>query len=160
MMVAQRSNLAASLSKRCALATVLFLYAISFFLPVTDAGTPQAMYGFQAFFWAFISIIYLPMWLANPVFWVGWLFLSDGNTKTSLQCGATATLLAVSEVWFWDDRPEAGYFVWLGSMAALTIIAAFHSHNSSHRQAVTPASVDSSACLRTSAVASSERSGG
>jgi len=99
------------------------------------------MYGFQAFFWAFISIIYLPMWLANPVFCVGWLFLSDGDGKTAFQCGAMAMLLAVSEVWFWDDRPESGYFVWLGSMASLTVVSAIHSRGAksgNHRRDISP----------------------
>ena len=62
-----------SWGRHAVLAVVVAAYIVSFFLPVTDGGTTRAMYGFQAFFWGLVSIVYVPMWLANPVA-VVWLF--------------------------------------------------------------------------------------
>ena len=105
-------------------AVVLGTYATSFFLPVTDADTPQVMYGYQAFFWALVSIIYLPMWLSNPVLWVGCGYCVDGRWTAARNCGLLAILLAISEVWFWDDPPEIGYYLWVASMVVLAVAGA------------------------------------
>ena len=105
-------------------AVVLVVYATSFFLPVIDAGTPQAMYGYQAFFWALVSVIYLPMWLSNPVVWIGCGYCVDGRWKAARNCGLVAVLLAISEVLFWDDPPEIGYYLWVASMVMLAVASA------------------------------------
>ena len=111
---------------RAVLSTVLGTYGVSFFLPVTDAGTPQVMYGYQAFFWGLVSLIYLPMWLANPLLWFGCICYRDGERSAARKAGTIATLLAISEVWLWDDPPEIGYYVWIGSMVLLAIAGAVH----------------------------------
>jgi MYXO-CTERM domain-containing protein len=108
-----------SFFSRIALAVVLGLYAASFLLPVADAGEHQEILGYQAFFWAPLTIVYLPMWLANPVLWLGCACAGDQGWRAARNAGLAAVLLAVSEVWLWDDPPELGYYLWVASMVAL-----------------------------------------
>jgi hypothetical protein len=101
------------------LAVVVCLYLASFFLPVSDGGTPRAMYGFQAFFGGLVSLVYIPMWLANPAMWFGCIRFGEGRWKAARNAGLLATLLGVSEIWFMDDQLEIGYYLWVGSMVLL-----------------------------------------
>jgi hypothetical protein len=110
-----------TISQRAALIVINSLYAVSFAMPVTDAGTPQAMYGWQAFLFSLVYVIFLPMWLADPVFWIGCLSYANGRFHAARNAGLTAAVLAVSEVWLWDDRPEIGYWIWLASMLLLAV---------------------------------------
>ncbi|MEO8271683.1 MAG: hypothetical protein ABI557_18315 [Aureliella sp.] len=105
------------------LVVLLNTYAVSFTLPVTDANTRHAMYGYQAFIYGFFSVIYLPMWMANPLFWIGCVHLNRNRWKSASRAGLCAVLLALSEIYQWDDRPEIGYLVWLSSMVLLTLVA-------------------------------------
>src|SRR5262245_26712287 len=82
------------------------------------------MYGYQAFFWALVSVIYLPMWLSNPVLWIGCGYCVDGRWKAERIWGLLAILRSISEVWFWDDPPESGYYVWVSSMVLLAAAGA------------------------------------
>lgn len=41
-----------------------------------------------------------------------WDYACAAGTTTSF---SFAVLLAISEVWLWDDPPNAGYYCWLGS---------------------------------------------
>jgi hypothetical protein len=103
------------------LAVILLAYIVSFFLPVTDAGRPPALYGYQAFLLGIASIIFLPEGAANPAFWIGCGSFGDGRWKAARNAGALALLSAVSEVWMRGDPPEIGYFVWTASMGILTL---------------------------------------
>lgn len=114
------------------LPAILAIYAVSFLLPVTDAGEPQVMYGFQAFGWAIISVIYWPMWLANPVFWFGCLAIVQQRWPLARNSGFVASALAISEVCMWDDTPELGYYVWAGSMAGLALLGIMMGSRHSH----------------------------
>jgi len=112
---------------RAVLTVVVCVYMLSFLLPVTDANTPRAMYGFQAFFWGLVSIVYLPMWLANPTLWFGCLRYGEGRWKSARNAGLLAVLLGVSEVWMWDGRPEIGYYLWMSSMVLLALAGTIQS---------------------------------
>lgn len=107
---------------RIGLPVIFAVYVMSFLLPVTDAGEPQAMCGFQAFYLALVSVIYWPMWLANPVFWFGCFAIAQRRWSTARNCGFVAFAFAISEVWLWDDPPELGYYAWSGSMLGLALL--------------------------------------
>lgn len=119
------------------LALVVLAYAVSFLLPVTDAGAPYAMYGYQAFFWGFASIVYWPQWSANVAFWIACGSFGDRRWRHARNAGAVAVGLAISEVWLWDDPPEVGFYLWMGSMAFLAlasaVISVYHSTRPSAR---------------------------
>jgi hypothetical protein len=102
------------------------LYATSFLLPVTDADSMQVMYGYQAFVWGFLFVVFLPMWMANPLFWIGCHHFYHGRFQVARNASLTASALAVSELWLWDDRPSVGYFLWLASMLLLAVTAHRH----------------------------------
>lgn len=111
------------LSDRVILVSIIALYLGSFLLPVFDAGTPRAMYGYEAFFFAFISIAYLPAWLANPAFWVSCFYFTKGRWRAARNTSGAAVLLAFSQAWLWDDRPDVGFWLWGGSMGALVLFS-------------------------------------
>ncbi len=92
----------------------LVVYCASFFLPVFDAGTPQVMYGYQAFAFALISP-YLPCWLANPMYWLACRRALAGSVKSARNCAAVAFVLSISQMWMLDDAPEIGFYLWSGA---------------------------------------------
>jgi len=108
---------------RIATFLIVGLYLVSFFLPVTDAGQPQEMVGYEAFFWGLVSIMFIPMWAANPCLWIGIYYLHSQRWRRAGWLGFSAALLAVSEVWIWDDPPEIGYYLWLITMLILGVTA-------------------------------------
>ena len=95
-------------------AVAVTLYGVSFFLPAV--GT---VLGFLAFIWAPSSVVLIPMWLANPVFWYGLHCLFGGRLEAAAKAGLVALLLALSESWLFWGELGVGYFAWVGSMAAL-----------------------------------------
>ncbi len=100
-----------------ALASVsLCVYLSAFFLPVFDSSTSQVMYGYEAFVFAIASVKFIPTWLANPLYWVALKNAYQGNVKTARMFAIAAPLLAVCQVWMMDDAPEAGFYLWLGSL--------------------------------------------
>jgi len=105
------------------LALLFGVYSFSFVLPVTGANTRHAMYGYQAFILSIWSVIYIPMWMANPVFWFGCLALDQGPWKRASYASLCSVLLAISELGLWDHSPEIGYYIWLSSMLLLTLTA-------------------------------------
>jgi hypothetical protein len=106
---------------RFILLAIATVYVAAFFLPVTDAATPRQMRGYEAFFWAFVSIVYLPMWLANPALWFGGSQFLARRWNSARNAALVAVALGVSEVWMWDDVPNSGFYVWIGSMILLSI---------------------------------------
>ncbi len=96
------------------------MYAVSFFLPATGS-----ILGYQAFVCALLVVICAPMWLANPVFWLGLVLLHRREYRSAGHAGMIAVLLALSECWMFSGELGVGYFVWVGSMAALTLVGLF-----------------------------------
>jgi hypothetical protein len=92
------------------------LYVISFFLP---AG--EGLLGWEAFFWALLTGIYLPMWTANLVFWLGLGLLASGQRGSAGTAGLVALLLALSESWMVGGGLRVGYWMWAGSMGLLAL---------------------------------------
>jgi hypothetical protein len=101
-------------------ALAVAMYGVSFFLPA--AGT---FLGFQAFVCALLFIIGVPMWLANPVFWLGLVMLSRREYRSASHAGMIALVLALSECWMFSGELKAGYYVWAGSMAVLALVGLF-----------------------------------
>jgi hypothetical protein len=92
------------------------LYAVSFFLPAYHAGV-----GYEAFVSAFVCVIGMPMWFANPVFWSGLGLLYQGKYAAAGRTGLRAVVLALSECWLFSEGLRVGYFAWVGSMALLAV---------------------------------------
>ncbi len=91
------------------------LYAVSFFLPALPG-----VKGYAAFVYALVFGICVPMWAANPVFWVGLARLCVGQYKSAANAAVVAVVLALSECWLFKDL-GVGYFAWIGSMALLAV---------------------------------------
>lgn len=68
----------AGVMKWVILVIIALCYLGSFLLPAFDADASNVMYGFEAFFFAPVSVIYLPAWLANPSFLDELLVLCKG----------------------------------------------------------------------------------
>lgn len=95
-------------------------YIVSFFLPVFDSGTPQVMYGYQAFVLAIFSQ-FLPCWLANPIYWLACHRSQTGNTKSARNYAISAVTLSASQIWMMNDTPEVGFYLWVASMGVLAV---------------------------------------
>jgi len=67
----------------------------------------------------------LSAWLANPLLWLGLACLLAGRLGAAGVAGVVATLLAAVEMWPWSAEVTwlAGGYLWLGSMALLTILS-------------------------------------
>ena len=98
-------------------AVAVTLYGVSFFLRAV--GT---VLGFLAFIWAPFTVVLIPMWLANPVFWYGLHCLFGGRLDAAAKAGLVALLLALSESWLFWGELRVGYVAWVGSMAALALV--------------------------------------
>jgi hypothetical protein len=92
------------------------LYAASFFLPAT-----KTMPGYAAFVCSVLFLIGIPMWLANPVFWVGLYRLAHGRYQAAGRSGILALVLALSECWMFEGDLSYGYFLWVGCMGLLAL---------------------------------------
>lgn len=98
------------------------IYASSFLLPVMA----EDFLGFQAFLSGLIGLLILvPIWLANPLLWIGWGLLSRGKPKGAAICGWFATPLALlTLVYDFDIQfgfKSIGYWAWTASMALLLL---------------------------------------
>jgi hypothetical protein len=105
------------------------MYGVSFLLPA--AGR---MLGYQAFVCAVLFVIGVPMWLANPVFWLGLVLLSRREYRSASTAGIVALLLALSECWMFSGDLGVGYFVWVGSMAFLALVGLFGESEAAPRE--------------------------
>jgi hypothetical protein len=92
------------------------LYVVSFFLPACEG-----MAGYQAFVISVVFLIGIPMWLANPGFWLGLLLLYQGKHAAAAKAGLLATALALSECWMFWPALRVGCFAWVGSMGLLAV---------------------------------------
>ena len=94
----------------------VLVYAVSFFLPVflEDAG-------YHALLFSLVSVVALPMWLANPFFWSGLAGLCRGEYRAARKAGLAGLVLALSECWLFSKGLRVGYFTWAGSMALLAV---------------------------------------
>ena len=107
-------------------ASILFtIYALSFLLPALGHG--DRVFGWQAFLMGMIYCWALPWtiaWWANVFFWLGLMALSCHQYGKAAILGLIALLLGLSvlcnEV---GNRPQVGYFIWIGSMAGLLLTA-------------------------------------
>ena len=97
---------------------ILTMYAVSFVLPAVDRG-----FGFGAFLASLLIPILWPMWAANPVLWYGFAKLFDQQWRPARNAGLLALALALSESWMFWDQVSVGYFLWIGSMLALMVVA-------------------------------------
>jgi hypothetical protein len=78
--------------------------------------------GYMLFVLAIVSVIYLPIWCANPLLWVGVGFLLAQRWKWACFCGLNALTLALTATilfYFTVDRPLIGHWLWVLSMAML-----------------------------------------
>ena len=127
------------------LGCIILLYAVSFFLPAASSpgqlgpirvnGTtiseggqvlpPVHLSGFQAFDFAMRA--YRIDWFANPVFWLGLIFLACRRWLLCGIAGAVALTLGLLTMLVFDaQEPElqttwrSGYWTWLASMVVLT----------------------------------------
>jgi hypothetical protein len=112
-------QLAADRSQSGSIASVLgivaaVLYGVSFFLPAS-----KGLLGFQAFFFSVLMVFTIPMWLANPLFWLGLALLSGRQWQAARFYGLLALVLGLSESWMFWEELSTGYFLWVGSMALL-----------------------------------------
>ncbi len=96
------------------------LYVLSFFLQATNT-----LAGWQAFIFALLFVIGIPMWLANVVFWIGLYHLSHSRYGSASTAGFIALLLALSESWLFGTELAIGYYVWVSSMAVLAAARLF-----------------------------------
>jgi hypothetical protein len=109
----------------CATAGVLggaaaLLYVISFFLPALgDKG--GGILGFQAFIYSVLLVVTIPMWLANPLFWLGLALLMRRQWHGARFYGLLAVVLGLSESWMYGKELAVGYILWVGSMVLLTV---------------------------------------
>jgi hypothetical protein len=110
-------------------ALAVAMYGVSFFLPATGR-----ILGYQAFVCALLFVICAPMWLANPVFWLGLVMLSRREYRSASHAGMIALLLALSECWMFSGELDSGYFVWAGSMAVLALVGLFGELNDGPRR--------------------------
>jgi hypothetical protein len=115
------------------------MYALSFFLPAFGVGVESqldANNGFEAFAVSFLACVnpffgglnaFVP-WLGNPMFWVAVWFFAIGRCRRACLAGALATVMSAT-LWLFADSESRhllfiGYYVWLLSMAMLTVAAA------------------------------------
>jgi hypothetical protein len=71
---------------------------------------------------AFVMSLYvvgIPMWLANPAYWLGLYSLGRGWPRTARVSSVVAVLLAVSELPLFWREVLVGYWLWLASMGFL-----------------------------------------
>lgn len=94
----------------------VLVYAVSFFLPVFLEAA-----GYHAFLLSLVSVVALPMWLANPFFWSGLAGLCRGEYRSARKAGLAGLVLALSECWLFFEGLRVGYFAWVGSMALLAV---------------------------------------
>jgi hypothetical protein len=100
------------------------LYTVSFFLPAYHGAV-----GYQAFLSAWLFLIGIPMWFANPIFWCGLALLCQGKHGPARKAGVVALVFALSEFWLFLEGLRVGYFVWVGSMGLLTAAAWCGAHD-------------------------------
>ncbi len=97
-------------------------YVGSFALPVSSE-----FYGVHAFlyalFYCFIPSLNGLPWFANVALWVGVVYLTRDRWHEARRAGliAIALGLTVLPICWNKDNPEVGYYVWLASMAILTV---------------------------------------
>jgi hypothetical protein len=92
------------------------VYGTSFFLPAIES-----LLGFGAFWYSLLMVITIPMWLANPLFWLGLGLLFGRQWQAARFYGILAMALGLSESWLFWNELSAGYFLWVGSMSLLTL---------------------------------------
>jgi hypothetical protein len=108
--------------RRWLLGTVCLIYVSSFLLPVYRAAP-----GWFAFIVTLTGLrfegqgsSFSPVWLANPVLWIGVLLLATGRAGAAGIAGVVAVLLALLPMLHGsEEHLLIGYYAWLLSMAVL-----------------------------------------
>jgi hypothetical protein len=108
----------------------LVLYVLSLFLPFAHGARGDGVPGWLALIFGWIYLFgESPAWLANPMLFLTWLFLSMRLPRTAVIFASIAFFSAVPFIFGptltvgWGgvrDRltPNIGYFLWLGSILA------------------------------------------
>lgn len=114
---------------------IVFLYLGSFLLPAWHHSHAyeflgsmfggQPISGARTFVVAFSIVIGIPMWLANPAFWIGLECLALGKERSAQRGAGVALLLALSELPLFFSGILVGYYVWVASIFLL-LFASFY----------------------------------
>lgn len=105
-------------------AVICIAYGVSFLLPaVSSRDDPRILYGYEAFLQAMSWPLVWPLWLANPLFWIGCYWFVTGRWRRASILGLWATLLGLSEVVLFPSSfaVKIGYALWIMSMVLLTV---------------------------------------
>jgi hypothetical protein len=96
------------------------VYAGSFLLPVLG----ESFRGYHAFMVALaVFPLFLPLWLANPAFWVGLYCLLAGRRRGAGTAAGMAVALSLSEAWMFWGSASLGYYLWQASLVLLAVAA-------------------------------------
>ncbi|PQO48196.1 hypothetical protein [Blastopirellula marina] len=118
--------------RQVAVAICCLVYAVSFFLPAGDNHNTPAILGWEAFLNALLLSWFLPMWWANPGFFLAGWWVLKGKPNWAMLATVVAALLALSQSIFlppdsstgYGYRLLIGYYVWLGSIVLLGLFSA------------------------------------
>jgi hypothetical protein len=110
---------------------IFLVYAVAFLMPAWFEGG-RAVYGWQAFLMGitgFVYVIIVPhvyvVWMANLILWCALLALRGHlYRRAAILAGVGFALGCLFPfVWWSTITLGPGYFIWLGSMAALTLLS-------------------------------------
>jgi hypothetical protein len=111
------------------MAATIAVYLTAFFLPAWHDSSRGGGFGGPSFWGVPISgarafvmsvfVVGLPMWLANPAYWLGLFGLGLGSPRTARISAIVAVLLAMSELPIYWGEVLVGYWVWSASMGVL-----------------------------------------
>lgn len=111
--------------------TIAIIYLISFVLPF--GPTVGALCFVCCLLASAASVVYLLLWLANPLLWAGLWSLHSGRWDRAAILGVIACLFASLALARLDDGrgflppsdgllSQSSYFIWLASMALLAVV--------------------------------------
>jgi len=108
-------------------AIIITVYVVSFFLPALgNLREKVSMSGSQAF----LTSLLLPVhcgWFANPLLWVGLLFMASSRRRLAAVSGIVAVLVSTIPILFIVVSSGQyffliGYYIWVGSMVLMGVL--------------------------------------
>ena len=87
------------------IALSILAYGVSFFLPAftTNDGDRQPILGFVAFVMGLLGLVMVQStWLANPAYWIGFIFVACRFWKTATVFGVLATCFALASLMIYE----------------------------------------------------------